>query len=67
MKEWNSFIFQYAVGGIIFILGLVATWRGGDHSWKRREDRVLLIYVWVILLVYFAGQLIWQLYGLGYI
>lgn len=65
--NWGPFIYEYVVGGLIFVIGLVLVWRSGDHSWKRREDRLTTILVIVVFFVYFIGQLLWQLYGLGYI
>lgn len=65
--NWGPLIYQFIVGGAIFALGFVLAWRSGDHSWARREDRITSIFLIVMVLAYFAGQLLWQLYGLGYI
>ncbi len=27
---WNSFIYNYAVGGVIFIVGMIYAWRQGN-------------------------------------
>lgn len=64
---WLPFIYQFLVGGIIFAIGIFLAWRSGDLSWKRREDRVTTILLVVMVLAYFVGQLLWQLYGLGLI
>lgn len=65
--NWGPLIYQYVVGGIIFTIGFVLAWRSGDHSWKRREDRLTSIFLVVMAVVYFAGHVLWQLYGLGHI
>jgi len=63
--SWGPFIYQFVVGGIIFFTGFILCWRSGDHSWKRREDRMTSIFLIVMVAVYFFGQLFWRLYGLG--
>jgi divalent metal cation (Fe/Co/Zn/Cd) transporter len=65
--NWDSFIYQFVVGGVVFLAGLLLAWRSGDLSWNRREDRVTTIMLIIMVLAYFFGQLLWQLYGLGLI
>lgn len=59
--NWDSFIYQYLVGGVIFFSGFVLAWRSGDYSWKSREDRLTTIFLLVTFLFYFGGHLLWQL------
>lgn len=65
--NWDSFVYEFVVGGLILLIGIILPWRSGDYSWKNRDQRNTTIMIIVLALVYFTGQLLWQLYGLGYI
>ena len=63
--NWESFIYQYAVGGLIFVVGFVIAWRSGDYSWKNVQDRTTALFLAAIFLVYFCGHLAWQIAASG--
>ena len=63
--NWLSFIYQYAVGGLIFVAAVLLAWRSGDYSWKNREDRTTALFLLSIALFYFFGHLLWQILAVG--
>lgn len=65
--NWDSFAYQFIVGGFVFFAGIAAAWSCGDYSLKKREDQRILLFLLVIFLVSFVGRLLWQLYGLGFL
>ena len=60
-----SFVYQFAVGGIVFFLGIVLSWRAKDYSIKKKDDRRILIFMIGGFLFYFVSQLLWYLAGAG--
>ncbi|MGE3182460.1 MAG: hypothetical protein AB7N71_12580 [Phycisphaerae bacterium] len=67
---WLPYIYQYGVGGVIFIIGLIVIIRSGACNFARKQDRfwfgvliagflyyagVHLIWYWAALNVYPAG------------
>jgi hypothetical protein len=65
--RWDSFIYYFAVGGVILLASIALAWMSGDQSWKRKEDRRCLVFLLVGFLMYFALYLLWQLYAMGVI
>jgi len=63
--NWDSFAYQYVVGGLIFFSIFILAWRSGDYSWKNKEDRYTSVFLLLTFLVYLCGQLIWQLAATG--
>lgn len=63
--NWESFVYQYAVGGVIFLAGLVIALRSGDYSWKNWQDRLTILFVIAIFAFYFCGHLVWQALASG--
>lgn len=59
----GSFLYQFLVGGVIFLIGVVLPLRAGDYSWKRREDRRTIGLMFVACLFYLLFQGLWLLYG----
>jgi len=55
----TEFLYQYIVGGLIFISGFIIAWRSKDYSWKNKEDRTSAYFLLLIFLVYFTGHLTW--------
>lgn len=55
----EAFLYQYLVGGFIFLSGIFLAWRSGDYSWKRREDRFTTLTLAALFLFYFSGHLAW--------
>ncbi len=65
LVSWDSFLYQYIIGGIIFLAGFILAWRSGDFSWKKREDRLTAVFLAILFLAYFAGHGFWQSCALG--
>lgn len=69
LKEFSmphlSLIYQFLVGGAIFFLGIVLSWRTKDYSFQKKDDRRLLFFMIGGLALYFFSQLIWHLAGEG--
>lgn len=61
----GSFLYQFLVGGAIFLIGIVLPWRAGDYSWERREDRRTISLILLGCLLYLVFQGLWLLYGSG--
>jgi hypothetical protein len=59
------FLYQYIIGGIIFLAAFVLAWRSGDYAWKRAHDRATALVVAGIFIAYLAGHLIWQVLASG--
>ena len=49
----DSYLFQYAVGGLVFLIGIAAGWKTGQLGLAGREGRRLLLLV--LGLLFFAG------------
>jgi hypothetical protein len=60
-----SLIYQFVIGGIIFFAGLIISWRSGDYSWTKREDRRTFVYLAGGFLLYLIFQTIWHFFALG--
>jgi dolichol kinase len=60
-----SLIYQFAIGGAIFFLGLFLSWRTKDYSIQKKEDRRILFFMIGGVAFYFVSQLIWHLAGAG--
>ncbi len=58
-------VYQYVVGGLVFLAGLVLAWQSGSYSWKRAEDRATALALAFIFLFYFSGHLAWHVLALG--
>lgn|GEM_PF-2028075 len=67
MDAWLPFLFQHIVGGLIFLFCFAVAWRGKDHSLRNIEDRAVVGLMFLIFFVYLIGNLLWQLYGLGWL
>jgi ABC-type Mn2+/Zn2+ transport system permease subunit len=59
MSIWLPWIYQYAVGGVIFVISLVIALRTGALRLDRSIDRRLLIALVTGLLVFMAGHAAW--------
>ena len=65
MTIWLPLLYQFLIGGIIFFIGIVIPWRQRDYSWKKREDRLTLVYMILGFFLYFILQTLWTLYAIG--
>jgi len=61
----GSLVYQFLVGGIIFAFGFIIPWRAGDYSWRKREDRLTVIYMLLCFFLYLVLQTLWHLSALG--
>lgn len=59
-----SLIYQFLIGGVIFSVGLFFAWFSRDYSWKKREDRLTLIYMVSGYILYCAFQTLWHIRAL---
>ena len=64
-KSWRILIlplvYQFVVGGILFFIGFFLSWRSGDYSIKRKNDRTVSIYMISGILLYLVLQIVWHL------
>jgi hypothetical protein len=60
-----SLIYQFVIGGAIFFLGIVLSWRTKDYSFKKKDDRRILFFMIGGFVFYFIFQLLWHLVGVG--
>lgn len=60
MNIW-PLVYQFVIGGIIFFFGFVLSWKSGDYSIKRKNDRLVSLYMILGFFLYFSAQLIWHI------
>ncbi len=60
-----SFVYQFVIGGAIFFLGIFLSWRAKDYSFKKNDDRKILLFMIGGFAFYFIFQLLWHLVGAG--
>jgi len=62
--NWDSFIYQFVVGGIIFTIGIVFPIVRGDVKWSRSGDRKTLITILAGVTAFLIFFLAWQIYAI---
>jgi len=60
---WTSFVYNYAVGGVIFIVGMLYAWRQGEVGLATKRMRRNTFGMLGGLLVIFGLQLSFMLLG----
>ena len=60
-----TYLYQFGVGGAVYVLSLVALWRVGALGTTPRARRRRLLWLTVLLLVYAVGQGVLQFAGPG--
>jgi hypothetical protein len=60
-----SLVYQFIIGGAIFFLGIILSWRTKDYSWQTKHDRRILLLMIGGFVFYFISQLLWHLVGVG--
>jgi hypothetical protein len=60
MNIW-PLVYQFVIGGIIFFLGFVLSWKSGDYSRKRKNDCLVSLYMIIGFLFYLFVQVIWHI------
>ncbi len=54
-------VYQFVIGGIIFFLGFVLSWKSGDYSKKRKSDRLVSLFMILGFFLYLVVQVIWHI------
>lgn len=60
-----SLAYQFVIGGAIFFLGIILSWRTKDYSWQKKDDRRTLLFMIGGFLFYLFSQLMWHFAGAG--
>jgi drug/metabolite transporter (DMT)-like permease len=60
-----SLVYQFVIGGAIFFLGIILSWRTKDYSYQKKDDRKILFFMIAGFALYFISQLLWYLAGVG--
>ena len=62
-SAWATYIFQYIVGGIVFVFGLWVCMRSGDVRYANADDRG---FFWILIAgfaLYLAAHGLWMWIG----
>jgi len=54
-------VYQFVIGGFIFFIGFVLSWKSGDYSKKRKNDRLVSLYMIFGFFFYLVVQVIWHI------
>lgn len=60
MNIW-PLVYQFVIGGIIFFLGFVLSWRSGDYSKERKSDRRVSLYMILGFFLYLILMVVWHI------
>ncbi len=60
MNIW-PLVYQFLIGGAIFFLGFVLSWKSGDYSKKRKSDRLVSFFMILGFFLYLIVQVIWHI------
>jgi hypothetical protein len=60
MNIW-PLVYQFVIGGAIFFLGFVLSWKSGDYSKKRKNDRLVSLFMILCFSLYLVVQVIWHI------
>lgn len=63
--NWDSFLYLFGVGGLLFVIWFWLPIKLGDISFRRRADREIMLYVVIGFLLYLGYFVFWQLYAIG--
>lgn len=58
-------VYQFLIGGVIFAAGIFFAWSARDYSWKKREDRLTLIFMIAGFFLYCVFQTLWHFHAMG--
>jgi hypothetical protein len=64
IHNWDSFLYQFLVGGVIFLFGIAAPLAYGDVSLKRKDDRRTVIWISAGTVIFILFTLAWQFYAI---
>jgi len=62
--NWDSFLYQFIVGGLFFLFGIVMPVVHKDVNLARRDDRWTIGIIFTALLVFILSIIAWQLYAI---
>lgn len=58
-------VYQFVIGGAIFFLGFILSWKSGDYSMQRKNDRSVSLFMVLGFFLYLIFQTTWLLLALG--
>jgi hypothetical protein len=58
-------VYQFLIGGAIFFLGFILSWKSGDYSVKRKNDRSVSLYMILGFFLYLVFQTAWHFLAAG--
>jgi len=64
LHNWDSFLYQFSVGGIIFLFGIIFPFIKGDVKWSRPDDRHTILAIFIGIGIFVALFILWQLYAI---
>jgi hypothetical protein len=59
MEHWKMYIFQYIVGGALFIFGLLFAFSSGDMAFQKKECKIYTVALVLGLLGYALLHGVW--------
>ena len=62
--NWDSFLYQFIVGGIIFAIGIIFPIIKGDVNFSRPRDRATIFYLVTGVVIFLGFFLVWQFYAI---
>lgn len=62
--NWDSFLYQLIVGGMIFAAGIILPFKAHDVSLKSHDDKETLVWIFVGTALFLAFVLAWQIYAI---
>ena len=65
MENWATYLFQYTVGSLVFIIGMILAFRSGDMKFQWQECRHYVVILVVGLLGYAIFHGAWIYYAIN--
>lgn len=62
--NWDSFLYQIIVGGVIFAAGIILPFLSGDINLKRKDDRETITWIFAAVGLFLIFLLAWQIYAI---
>lgn len=62
--NWDSFLYQFIVGGIVLFAGIIIPIVKGDVSLSNRNDRITIAAILVGMLFFVTFFILWQFYAI---
>lgn len=64
LHNWDSFIYQFLAGGVLYAVGLVLPIMAGDVKWSRASDRRTIIWLIAGMVLFLSFFMVWQLFAI---